>query len=46
MKALEAYLGPPTDGEITARLHEVYADIPSTPDPALLVAQRDAIGEM
>ncbi len=26
VKALEAYLGPPTDDEITAKLDEVYAN--------------------
>ena len=32
VKALEAYLGPPTDDEITARLDDVYANVPSTLD--------------
>ena len=44
-RALDAYLGPPADVEITARLDEVYADIPSTLDPELISAQRAAIGE-
>lgn len=45
VKALEAYLGPPSEEEITARLDAVYADQPSTLDPELVAAQRSAIGE-
>lgn len=45
VRALEAYLGPPSDDEITARLDAVYADEPSALDPELLAAQRHAIGE-
>ncbi len=44
-RALDAYLGPPSDGEITARLDEVYADFPSGLDSALVEAQLDAIGD-
>ena len=29
VKALEAYLGPPTDDEVTARLDDVYANVSS-----------------
>ena len=32
VKALEAYLGPPTDDEITARLDDVYDNVPSNLD--------------
>ena len=32
VKALEAYLGPPTDEEVTALLDAVYADLPSNLD--------------
>lgn len=45
VKALEAYLGPPTDDEITAKLDEVYADQPSDLDPLLDRAQRRAMGD-
>lgn len=45
VRALEAYLGPPSDDEITARFDEVYGEQPSTLDPALAAAQRSAIGD-
>lgn len=45
VRALEAYLGPPSDDELTARFDAVYADTPSNLDPELLEAQRIAIGE-
>ena len=45
VRALEAYLGPPSDEEITARLDAVYVEQPSALNPQLLEAQRDAIGE-
>ncbi len=45
VKALEAYLGPPTDDEITAKLNEVYAEQPSERQPDLARAQRRAIGD-
>ncbi len=49
VKALEAYLGPPPDDEITAQLNEVYADQssdqPSDLDPLLDRAQRRAVGD-
>ena len=40
VRALEAYLGPPSDDEITAKLDEVYAGQTSELDPALDRAQR------
>ncbi len=45
VKALEAYLGPATDDEITAKLNEVYAEQPSELQPDLARAQRQAIGD-
>ena len=45
VKALEAYLGPRSDEELTAQFDLVYADVPSNLDPELLEAQRNAIGE-
>ncbi len=45
VRALEAYLGPPSDEEITARFDAVYANVPSNLEPDLLEAQRIAIGE-
>ena len=45
VKALEAYLGPPTDDEITAQLNEVYAEQLSELAPPLARAQRRAIGD-
>ena len=45
VRALEAYLGPPSDEEITARLDAVYSTTPSNLDPELVDAQRRAIGE-
>ena len=44
VRALEAYLGPPSDEEITAALDAVYDDVPSNLDPELREAQRHAIG--
>jgi predicted transcriptional regulator len=40
VRALEAYLGPPSDDEITAKLDEVYTGQPGELDPALDRAQR------
>ena len=45
VKALEAYLGPPSDDEITSKFDAVYADVPSNLDPELRAAQLRAIGE-
>ena len=45
VRALEAYLGPPSDDELTARFDAVYTDVASSLDPALAAAQRRAIGD-
>jgi len=45
VKALDAYLGPPSDDEITARLDDVYATVPSNLDAELLNAQLNSIGD-
>lgn len=45
VRALEAYLGPPSDDELTARFDAVYADSASPLDPALAAAQLRAIGD-
>lgn len=45
VRALEAYLGPPTDEEVTAQLDAVYAEQPAALDPAVAAAQRSAIGD-
>lgn len=44
-RALEEYLGPPTDEETTAKLDEVYAVYGSEVEPAVRHAQRRAIGD-
>ncbi len=45
VKALEAYLGPPSEEELTARFDAVYAMVPSNLDPELLEVQLNAIGD-
>lgn len=45
VRALEAFLGPPSDDELTARFDEVYGEQPSALDPAIAGAQRAAIGD-
>ena len=45
VKALEAYLGPPSDEELIARLDAVYAEMASPIGAELMAAQRNAIGE-
>ena len=45
VRALEAFLGPPTDDEITARFDELYGELPEVLDPVLVAAQRGAIGD-
>lgn len=45
VRALEAFLGPPTDAEITARLDAVYKEAPSVLDADLVRGQIDAIGD-
>lgn len=45
VRALEAYLGPPTDDEVTVRLDAVYTAQPAALDPAFAAAQRAAIGD-
>lgn len=44
-RALDAFLGPPTDDEITAAIDAVYADTDSSLDPAVRRAQRRAVGD-
>lgn len=44
-RALEAYLGPPTDDEITAALDAVYGSTESGLDPAIRRAELRAIGD-
>ena len=43
-RALEAYLGPPTDDEITAALDAVHGDAAEGLDPDLRRAQLRAVG--
>jgi metal-responsive CopG/Arc/MetJ family transcriptional regulator len=45
VRALEAFLGPPSDDEITARFDEVYGEPGAVLDPAFAAAQRAAIGD-
>jgi len=45
VKALEAYLGPPSEEELTARFDAIYAVVPSNLDPELREAQLNAIGD-
>jgi metal-responsive CopG/Arc/MetJ family transcriptional regulator len=45
VRALEAYLDPPTDDEITARLDAVYTVQPGALNPAVAAAQPAAIGD-
>jgi len=44
-RALAAFLGPPTDDEITSALDAVYASSGSELDPSLRRAQLRAIGD-
>ena len=44
-RALDAFLGPATDDEITAALDAIYESGESTLDPALRRAQRRAVGD-
>ena len=45
VRALEAFLGPPSDDEVTARFDAVYAEQNSSLDPLFVAAQTDAIGD-
>ena len=45
VRALEAFLGPPGDGAITAQLDAVYADQTELIDPDLRRAQIRAVGD-
>ena len=45
VRALEAFLGPPTDEEITARFDELYGELPVGLDAAVVSAQREAIAD-
>ena len=42
-RALDAFMGPPSDDEITARLDAVYDDLDSAIDSQLGAAQRRAL---
>ena len=44
-RALDAFLGPPTDDEVTAALDAVYGSAESELDPVLRRAQLRAIGD-
>ena len=44
-RALEEFLGPPTDEEITARLDRVYEQDDARLEPPFRDAQRRAVGE-
>ena len=45
VRALEAFLGPQSDDELTARFDAVYANQNSSLDPLFLAAQTEAIGD-